>query len=124
MKRLSQVKTPEALKKNESTVAGKTGGKMKRLSQVKTPDRLKKTKVNMRDAYVNMMLKIANSRCMSSGISDGNYKGFGMRQLKEYDEKVLVEIYKSMAMVQGQLVSRAGAGASAAEAGTEIMCQQ
>ncbi|KAK4351719.1 hypothetical protein RND71_031032 [Anisodus tanguticus] len=45
MKRLSQVKTPEALKKNASIVAGKTGGKMKRLSQVKTPDRQKKTKV-------------------------------------------------------------------------------
>ncbi|XP_060174681.1 histone H1-like isoform X2 [Lycium barbarum] len=44
MKRLSQVKTPEALKKNVSTAAGKTDGKMKRLSQVKTPDRLKKTK--------------------------------------------------------------------------------
>ncbi|KAH0657383.1 hypothetical protein KY289_026131 [Solanum tuberosum] len=47
MKRLSQVKTPEALKKNVSTTpaAGKTDGKMKRLSQVKTPERLKKTKV-------------------------------------------------------------------------------
>ncbi|KAK6785792.1 hypothetical protein RDI58_014317 [Solanum bulbocastanum] len=44
MKRLSQVKTPEALKKNVSTTPGKTDGKMKRSSQVKTPERLKKTR--------------------------------------------------------------------------------
>ncbi|KAK4351718.1 hypothetical protein RND71_031031 [Anisodus tanguticus] len=90
----------------------------------------KKLLLNVRDAYVNMMLKIAYSRCMSSGLSGfgGDYSGFGMRQLKEYDEKVLVEIYKSMVMAQGQLVSRdrdrASASAGAAKLGTEIVCQQ
>uniref|UniRef100_A0A5B7CB14 Putative histone H1 n=1 Tax=Davidia involucrata TaxID=16924 RepID=A0A5B7CB14_DAVIN len=58
-KSLSQLKTPEALKKNsavakkvvkkdmkKSVVTGTGGKKMKRLSQVKTPDRLKKKKVS------------------------------------------------------------------------------
>ncbi|MCD9646253.1 hypothetical protein HAX54_035971 [Datura stramonium] len=85
----------------------------------------KKLLLNMRDAYVNMMMKIANSRCMNSGIS-GFDSGFGMRQLKEYDEKVLVEIYKSMVMAQGQLIpcDAAGTAAGAAKFGTQIMCQQ
>lgn len=56
--------------------------------------------MNVRDAYVNMMMKIANSKCMSSGVGGG----FGTRQLKEYDEKVLVQIYKSMIIAQGQLI--------------------
>ncbi|XP_049410892.1 uncharacterized protein LOC125874113 [Solanum stenotomum] len=86
----------------------------------------KKLLLNMRDAYVNMMMKIANSRCMSSGIGGG----FGTRQLKEYDEKMLVEIYKSMIIAQGQLVARDGvgvgvsAGAGAVKFGTPILCQR
>ncbi|XP_060174683.1 uncharacterized protein LOC132605572 [Lycium barbarum] len=87
----------------------------------------KKLLLNMRDAYVNLMLKIANSRCMmSSRLSGfgGDYNGFGVRQLKEYDEKVLVDIYKSMVIAQGQLVSRDPARTGAAKFGTEITCQQ
>ncbi|KAL3333817.1 hypothetical protein AABB24_030531 [Solanum stoloniferum] len=85
----------------------------------------KKLLLNMRDAYVNMMMKIANSRCMSSGIG-GFGSGFGTRQLKEYDEKVLVEIYKSMIIAQGQLVARDGVGVSAGAVkfGTPILCQR
>ncbi|CAN4101912.1 unnamed protein product [Withania somnifera] len=71
----------------------------------------KRLLMNMRDGYVNMMMKMANTRCMSSGIS-GFDGGFGNRQLKEYDEKVLVEIYKSMIIAQGQLVPRNVAGAA------------
>ncbi|XP_050238589.1 histone H1-like [Mercurialis annua] len=41
MKRLSQVKTPDVLKKSKNKKDGKSA-KMKRLSQVKTPDVLKK----------------------------------------------------------------------------------
>lgn len=83
----------------------------------------KKLLLNMRDAYVNMMMKIANSRCMNSGLS-GFDNGFEMRQLKEHDEKVLVEIYKSLVMAQGQLIPHdAGAAAGAAKFGTQIMCQ-
>lgn len=80
----------------------------------------------MRDAYVNMMLKIANSRIMSSGGLTGDYgvNGFGMRQFKEYDEKMIVEIYKSMVIAQGQLVNHDAAAAAATKFGTEIMCQR
>ncbi|KAG2252541.1 hypothetical protein Bca52824_082677 [Brassica carinata] len=54
--------------------------------------------------YVNMMMRLANSRAI--GTYGGS--GFGQRQMKEYDEKVLVEIYKSilMAQAQGNLVQR------------------
>lgn len=76
----------------------------------------------MRDAYVNMMMKIANSRFMSTGL-DMNI-GYGMRQLKEYDEKVLVEIYKSMIIAHGQVVHRHGVGAGDVKFGTQVMCQQ
>ncbi|XP_009761358.1 uncharacterized protein LOC142179617 [Nicotiana tabacum] len=86
----------------------------------------KKLLLNMRDAYVNMMLKIANSRIMSSGGLTGDYgvNGFGMRQFKEYDEKMIVEIYKSMVIAQGQLVNHDAAAAAATKFGTEIMCQR
>ncbi|OIT22787.1 PREDICTED: uncharacterized protein LOC109217121 [Nicotiana attenuata] len=89
---------------------------------------LKKLLVNMRDAYVNMMLKIANSRVMSSGgfgglTGDYGVSGFGMRQFKEYDEKMIVEIYRSMVIAQGQLVNRDASAAAATKFGTEIMCQ-
>ncbi|XP_027366738.1 histone H1-like [Abrus precatorius] len=57
-KRLSQVKTPEALKKKTTNNSNKkkkevtkkktsSGGKVKRLSQVKTPEALKKKKPNL-----------------------------------------------------------------------------
>lgn len=47
-KRLSQVKTPEGLKKDQKgkNPTATKGGKVKRLSQVKTPDALKKSKVS------------------------------------------------------------------------------
>ncbi|KAJ0255678.1 Uncharacterized protein HA466_0103880 [Hirschfeldia incana] len=66
----------------------------------------KKLLVWLRDSYVNMMLRLANSRAV--GVSGYGGSGIGQRQMKEYDEKVLVEIYKSilMAQAQGNLVQR------------------
>ncbi|KAF8117883.1 hypothetical protein N665_0008s0223 [Sinapis alba] len=66
----------------------------------------KKLLVWLRDSYVNMMMRFANSRVV--GASGNGGSGFGPRQMKEYDEKVLVEIYKSilMAKAQGNLVQR------------------
>ncbi|KAF3622137.1 putative kinesin-4-like [Capsicum annuum] len=87
----------------------------------------KKVLMNMRDAYVNMMMKVASSWCLSSGIG-GLDNGFGMRQLKEYDQKVLVEFYKSMIVARGQLVPRHGAGVGVgvgdAKFDTQIVCQR
>ena len=63
----------------------------------------KKLFVWLRDAYVKMMLGFANSRAIgTSGFGDA----FGARPVKEYDEKMIIEIYKSLVVAQGQLVSR------------------
>ncbi|KAJ9543167.1 hypothetical protein OSB04_022874 [Centaurea solstitialis] len=61
--------------------------------------------LGLRDAYVKIMMKMANSsvvrcRTMSSGHVG---EGFGMTPNKEYDEKMIIEIYKTLAMRQGQL---------------------
>ncbi|XP_018824761.1 uncharacterized protein LOC108994122 [Juglans regia] len=69
--------------------------------------------VRLRDWYVNLMLRFANSPlCSTAGAGYGgavSWDGIGGlqgRSLKEYDEKVIVEIYKSMVMAQGHLVPR------------------
>lgn len=66
----------------------------------------KRLLVWLRDSYVDMMMRLANSRTV--GASGYGGSGFGQRQMKEYDEKVLVEIYKSILMAQahGNLVQR------------------
>ncbi|MCD7449833.1 hypothetical protein HAX54_001749 [Datura stramonium] len=81
-----------------------------------------KLKLNLKLRRFRRRNLLLNMR--DAGIS-GFDSGFGMRQLKEYDEKVLVEIYKSMVMAQGQLIpcDAAGTAAGAAKFGTQIMCQ-
>ncbi|ESQ43813.1 hypothetical protein EUTSA_v10006300mg [Eutrema salsugineum] len=66
----------------------------------------KKLLIWIRDSYVKMMMRLANSRVVGSSGYGGS--GFGSGQMKEYDEKVLVEIYKQilMAQAQGNLVHR------------------
>ncbi|KAF8394623.1 hypothetical protein HHK36_020837 [Tetracentron sinense] len=70
----------------------------------------KKFFLRLRDAYVKMMLGFANSSVFNPGYGGGygNSVGVGLGRvpLKEYDEKVIVEIYKSFMMAQGQLVPR------------------
>ncbi|XP_018817999.1 uncharacterized protein LOC108989012 [Juglans regia] len=69
--------------------------------------------VRLRDWYVKLMLRLANSRVCSVGgygtstvaVCDGIGK-FPRGTVKEYDEKMIVEIYKSMVMAQGHLVPR------------------
>ncbi|XP_058077189.1 uncharacterized protein LOC131225641 [Magnolia sinica] len=68
----------------------------------------KKFLIRIRDAYVKMMLGFANSAALNGGFAysadvDSRVLGFGRPALKEYDEKVIVEIYKSL-MVQRQLM--------------------
>lgn len=59
-----------------------------------------------------MMLGLANSRVFSGGgaavMCDG-MAGFGKRPAKEYDEKIILEIYKSMVAAQRQVVHRPAA---------------
>lgn len=83
----------------------------------------KKLLLGLRDAYVNMMMKIASTRMVGSGFGGGfsgdGVTGFGMRPIKEYDERMIVEIYKSIVMAQGQMVPR-----DAAWIGSEITCRR
>ncbi|KAF4381970.1 hypothetical protein CsatB_005937 [Cannabis sativa] len=74
----------------------------------------KKLLVWLRDAYVKMMLGFANTRVCSTGYGGGLFNdrigSFGRAPLKEYDNKMIIEIYKSLvlaqAQAQGQLVHR------------------
>ncbi|EXB95715.1 hypothetical protein L484_007465 [Morus notabilis] len=70
----------------------------------------KKLLVWLRDAYVKLMLGFANSRVCSTGygsaICGDGIGGFGRGPLKEYDDKMIVEIYKSLVLAHGQLVPR------------------
>ncbi|GAV57010.1 hypothetical protein CFOL_v3_00549 [Cephalotus follicularis] len=83
----------------------------------------KKFFVWLRDAYVKMMLGLANSGMVSSGyggsIGGDPFGGFVKAPLKEYDEKMIVEIYKSLVMAHGQLVPR-----DAARIGSQIVCRR
>lgn len=79
----------------------------------------KKLLIRLRDAYVNMMLGFANSRVFSGSYGGGGavcdgIAGFGQRPVKEYDEKMILEIYKSMVVAQRQLVHRPVAAAGSA----------
>ncbi|XP_010268077.1 PREDICTED: uncharacterized protein LOC104605142 [Nelumbo nucifera] len=83
-----------------------------RLIRIPSP---KKLLIRLRDAYVRMMLGFANTGVFSNGFGGGGAVGAGFARppLKEYDEAVLVQIYKSL-MAQGQLLPR-DAGRLAAE---------
>lgn len=69
--------------------------------------------LRLRDGYIRLMLSISNSRVFAAGGAGalgtgfggqpiGNCRPFGAAPIKEYDEKVLVEIYKSL-VARGQL---------------------
>ncbi|MED6145324.1 hypothetical protein PIB30_024077 [Stylosanthes scabra] len=66
-----------------------------RIRRVPSP---KKMLLWLRDAYVRMMLGFANSRIMTMNASATGFDGpwVGQAKPKEYDEKVLVQIYKSL----------------------------
>ncbi|KAI3506552.1 hypothetical protein L1887_21111 [Cichorium endivia] len=63
--------------------------------------------IGLRDAYVKIMMKLANSSVVRGrSMSGQGGEGFGTIALKEYDEKMIMEIYKTLAMRQGQLVAQ------------------
>ncbi|KAK1385091.1 Tastin like [Heracleum sosnowskyi] len=82
----------------------------------------KKFFTGLRDGYVRMMMRFANSRAV--GVS-GYGSGFGgqacftTRPIKEYDEKMIVELYKSILMAQNQMVQR-----DATRFGSEIVLRR
>lgn len=97
---------------NKAKLGGQ--GRSKRSWRVKITRKLrlilspKKLLIRLRDAYVNLMLRIENSNMMMmsrGGFGDSTSFG-GRGPLKEYDEKMIIEIYKSMVVAQGLMVSR------------------
>ncbi|KAL5560956.1 hypothetical protein UlMin_030703 [Ulmus minor] len=98
----------------------KIAPKLSFLRKVGSP---KKLLVWLRDAYVKLMLGFATSRVCSTGyggvIGCDGIGGFRRDPLKEYDEKMLVQIYKSMVLAQGQLVPL-----EAAKLGSEIISRR
>ncbi|KAJ1402401.1 hypothetical protein SESBI_28093 [Sesbania bispinosa] len=85
-----------------------------RIHRIPSP---KKFLLWVRDAYVRMMMGLANSRVMTMSASASGFGGalpgghtgamgggFGRAPLKEYDEKMIIQIYKSLLMTHGNLV--------------------
>ncbi|GAB4841072.1 hypothetical protein Ancab_021817 [Ancistrocladus abbreviatus] len=61
----------------------------------------------LRDAHVKMMLRLASSSGLRSGgfgAVDYGTAAFDKSVLKEYDEKMIVEIYKTFLLGQGHIV--------------------
>jgi hypothetical protein len=78
--------------------------------------------VRLRDAYVSAMLRLASSPAVACGAgpphsATATHGAFARpAQLKEYDEKVLVEIYRSILARGGHLAVAAGDGVVGARA--------
>jgi hypothetical protein len=82
-----------------------------RIKRIPSP---KKMLMWARDAYVNMMLGLANSRVMTVSGSASGFggalsggpvadSGFKRAPPKEYDEKMIIQIYKSILATHGNL---------------------
>ena len=91
--------------------AGSGSNRRRRFWRIKITPRLRfnprKFLRGLRDAYVNFMLRIANTRVMSGGYGgavDPSFGGLGRVSLKDYDEKMIVQIYKSLLTAQAQRV--------------------
>ncbi|PWA65948.1 hypothetical protein CTI12_AA243600 [Artemisia annua] len=57
--------------------------------------------IGARDAYVRIMMKLANTSVVRSRTMAGyNGDGFGRPSQKEYDEKMIYEIYKTLSVAQ------------------------
>ncbi|XP_004152233.1 uncharacterized protein LOC101222359 [Cucumis sativus] len=95
----------------------KISPKFRFLRKIPSP---KKLLLRLRDAYVNMMLGFANSRVFNTSYGGGaavcdGIPGFGQRLAKEYDEKMILEIYKSVVAEQREMIHRPVAAGSAPE---------
>lgn len=69
----------------------------------------RKLLVWLRDAYVNLMLGFASSRVCSAGygVAGDGVSAFGRSgPTKEYDDKMIVEIYRSILLAQGHTLHR------------------
>ncbi|XP_020592654.1 uncharacterized protein LOC110033120 [Phalaenopsis equestris] len=102
------------LRRSKKVVLG--GGKRQRIWRIKVSPRLRFLRVlspkrliaGIRDAYVRMMLAFASSGAIAGYGGDG-FGGFNAPPVKEYDERMIIEIYKSL-MTEGKLIAASGVG--------------
>ncbi|KAK9076550.1 hypothetical protein SSX86_004884 [Deinandra increscens subsp. villosa] len=65
----------------------------------------KKLLIGIRDGYVNLMMRMANSPVIAGGGGYGEgISKFGTQPVKDYDEKVIIEIYKTLVARHAQLM--------------------
>ncbi|CAK7348367.1 unnamed protein product [Dovyalis caffra] len=92
--------------------SGSTSSRRRRFSwRIKIKPKLKILKMSspkkffvwLRDAYVKLMLGFASSRAIGTSGYGDTFGALGARPIKEYDEKMIIEIYKSLVIAQGQL---------------------
>uniref|UniRef100_A0A7C8Z679 Uncharacterized protein n=3 Tax=Opuntia streptacantha TaxID=393608 RepID=A0A7C8Z679_OPUST len=83
----------------------KIGRRIRLLRRIGSP---RKWLLRIRDAYVKLMLNFANTGLAGGGGFGGSayVSGLGKGEFKEYDDRVIVEIYKSIVMAQGQFLAR------------------
>ncbi|KAK8928411.1 hypothetical protein KSP39_PZI017377 [Platanthera zijinensis] len=92
------------------------GGRRRRFWRIRASPRLRFLRVisptrilsRIRDAYVRMMLAFASSGALGSYGGDG-MDAFYALPIKEYDERMILELYKSV-ISQGQLIPTRGIG--------------
>ncbi|KAL4558918.1 hypothetical protein LXL04_037123 [Taraxacum kok-saghyz] len=61
--------------------------------------------IGLRDVYVRIMMKLANSSVVRGrSMSGQGGEGFGTMAMKQYDQKMIMQIYKTLAMRQGHLI--------------------
>ncbi|KAK4779832.1 hypothetical protein SAY87_015938 [Trapa incisa] len=112
----------QRLDEQQAPAAGRARRRRFRLRRLKVAPRLKLLRlivrspkrflVWLRDNYMKMMMELAGSRVCSTGygyygyVVDPAISSFCRAPIKEYDQKMLIEIYKSLKVAQGQLVPR------------------
>ncbi|CAL1397537.1 unnamed protein product [Linum trigynum] len=113
--RIEQVELGGGRRRRRMTWRIKIKPKLKFLHKLSSP---KKFFIWLRDAYVRMMLGFANSAgggmVGAAGYGGDGVSSFGRRAVKEYDEKMILQIYKSLVMAESnshQLAPSGGGGA-------------
>ncbi|KAK1412494.1 hypothetical protein QVD17_33791 [Tagetes erecta] len=74
--------------------------RLSRKLKVQLPRSPKRLFISLRDAYVNVMMKLASTSVVR-GRTTSDY-GFGKTMSKEYDEKVIVEICRNLENMRNQ----------------------